>query len=1250
MKKLLAIFLLIVLFTEVYTQNAVVGTGFSAGWGGGSCPTTSNLNFNFLSPSLGSSFGGVLNASGAGNQYFRLGIDWSGTIQQRTITIGLDEKVSPNTEYRLTSTCTTSGAMYYDVPNVNYRYVFKTKDAGTAPKDTFIFFEVEGAVRSVNSVTQSPLSNNVGANQSVEITANTNGDLNIGQSIFLRYTNDNWVNSTILPMTSNGSTHSATIPGFGAGNSLQYYVLTSSPHVTLNASNVDFYTFNANTNNGQNFSYTVKRVTVSPTLPNENDVVTITFDASNSPLQGATKVYLHSGVSSTSTSLTSFNHTVGNWGQDDNIGLMTNSIGNIWTINISPNLRTFYNVPSEKDLFGLNFLFRNETGTLQEDNSGTNYYNAIDPGNYFTITAPLTSPYFAAVNSNTLISAESNIPAPDSWTLDEIDPITNVFISNITSASSDISFSYQINVVDTTLRKFRLTADYGTTSKEKTTAIKGYQNVALEPRPMGVKPGINYDPNDPTKATLVLHCPTYTRFLKGAGNNNNPSTNNTQAKNIIYVIGDFNDWTPSEAYKMKRDRDGWDGSTDADGDDDRGDYWWITLEGLNPGQEYVFQYLIDGSIRVADPYSHKISDPEDFQISPETYPGLISYRPQAVDRASVLQTNRLTFSWTAPEFTKPSPNNLNIYEMHFRDFTEEGTFMAAVDKLDYIKELGINAIHVLPVSEFEGNSSWGYNPNFYFAADKAYGTENDLKYFIDECHKREIQVFNDMVLNHAFYSNVMAKMYWNSTMNRPADDSPFFNPTHKMVRNQAGWWGADWNHESEHVQNMVDSILGYWLKEFNFDGFRFDFTKGFGQTPPNAFPIGDDWASAKNQDRIDLLKRMVDRMWAVYPGSVAIFEHLANLEEDRILANHSPLNEPDQGVLMWSGVGHHNDLKGFILGYNQDNTNIFNSGVYDTPDRDFEKPRWMSYGESHDEQRLGYELMQYYNGPKTTANMIDRLKIAYAFNLLLPGPRMLWQFGELGYEVDINFNGRTGEKPVRWHYYEDDKRRELYRLISRIFTIRNNHNIYANTPNYGNIGLGSGNINQPRIMKFSTQVDEHVIVVANLDPNNAHDVVPQFPVTGTWHRYNGAVDGATYEITASNQNSTYLLAPSEVLLFTNFPIVPCNMVINSETDGEGSLRNAIACSAPDEVITFDESIFEINLSQPLEINKNIQIDGTGVSMPTINGSNLLDTYILKINPNYTLHLKNINIVTNNSSNSIINEGNLIIDNVQILKN
>ena len=1227
----------------VFSQNAVVGPGFSSGWGGGGCPT-GNSNFNYMSGSYGTSYGGIFAPNGTGSQYFRFGVDWSGITAQRTKTIGADETISPNTPYSLNNSCTTSGAMIINVQSINNRYVFKTKNAESNPIGDFIFFEIQGSVQSVSVVSQSPFSSGVISSIPVTITANTNSYLNTGQGIYLRYTTNNWSSSTVIPMTGSLTSFSANIPPTAANTTVSYYVFTSGSGLTIDPNFADWYTINGNTNNGNNYSYTVisgsPSVSLTPVWPLDNEVVTIQFNATGTSLQGVSKIYLHSGVSTISTAPFGFNYTTGNWGQDDEVGEMTNTGGDNWTFTI-PTLRSYFNVPLDKDIFGLNFLFRSANGTLKEDNSGNNYYNIVNPGNYFSITFPTTSTYFALVNQSFNHTASASV-APTTWTLKELNPDTDAVIATITTATGGTTFSHALTMANTSLRKFRLEADFSGNIKFKTFSVVGYIANTEAPRPSWTKVGINYHTDDATKVTLVLHAPTYTRYKKGTGTIS--GTNTTTPKSVVYVVGDFNNWTPSESNKMIRDEDVDFEDSNSDGiDDDQGDYWWIELNNLVPGQEYVFQYFIDGVIQVADPYTHKVSDPDDFQISGSVYPDLITYRPQAEDRASIIQTNQAAYDWKASSFSKPSINELNIYELHFRDFTEEGTYLAAIDKLDYIKGLGINAIHVMPVSEFEGNSSWGYNPNFYFAADKAYGKTDDLKNFIDECHKRKIQVFNDLVLNHAFYSNVMAKMFWNSGSNRPADDNPWFNPLHKMVADPGGWWGADWNHESEHTQIMVDRVLDYWLQEFKFDGFRFDFTKGFGQTAQDG---NDPWASSEDLDRISLLNRMVDGMKARNPGSVVIFEHLAWASEDKILA--------DQGILMWSGVGHHNDLKAFILGYNGDNTNIKTSGVYNTSGRNFSYANWMSYGESHDEERLGYEVSQFYNGTKTLDNIVNRLKIALGFNLLLPGPRMIWQFQELGYDVSINFNGRTGEKPVRWEYFDNAKRKELYTLVSRILKIRNRHNIYATTPDYGNIELGSGNITTPRVMRFSTgsgSEAKHVIIVANLDPNAGHDVTPNYDVTGTWYRYNGAtsVDGTSF--TVMNTAATYFLQASEMLVFTNFEIDACTDVRVTANAGLHSLRDAIDCAQDGDEVVIEFPIYNqtITLASPIVIDKNISITGFPSKNVTISGAGYTgNVFSIATGKSVTMNGFKISCSQGNADGRcLINNGTLALDEINM---
>ena len=862
-------------------------------------------------------------------------------------------------------------------------------------------------------------------------------------------------------------------------------------------------------------------VSITPELPKDIEQATITFDASSTDLAGAASVYLHAGVATEKQNLGAFNNVIGNWGADDGVGQMTSTGVDQWEITLGTDLLDYFDLVSADDIFQLNFLFRNSSGTVVEDAGGSNYGFEIDPGYFIEIIDPNLSPLFLESGEAFTCNIQSDSVAT-SWSLDLLDSLGNT-ISNIGTGNNSDNISAVLDEDTIGIIHYEVTATFPNESKTKTFEINRYPAVVESPRPEWTQPGINYQSDDQTKATLVLHAPTHTRYYKyPSGVKVEVGTNVTSPKSVVHVIGDFNEWNATPSYQMNRDTDGWDetNQTDADGDGDRGDYWWIEIDNLTPGQSYVFQYLVDGELYIGDPYTHQVSDFEDEYIIEERYANLIDYPEEAQDRASVIQTAQEEYVWTAPSFTAPNINDLNIYELHIRDFTDEGTFVSAIERLNYIEALGINAIHLMPVSEFEGNSSWGYNPNFYFATDKYYGPPSQLKAFIDECHKREILVFNDLVLNHAFYSNSMAKLYWNDVDNKPANDNPWFNPDHKMVAEPAGWWGADWNHESEHTQRMVDEVLDYWLQEFRFDGFRFDFTKGFGQSAQDP---SDPWASSYDQDRIDLLLHMVNGMKTRNPGSVAIFEHLANADEDAVLA--------DQGILMWSGAGHHNDMKEFMLGYN--GQNIYDSGIYTA--KGFTFANWMSYMESHDEERQAYEVTQYGNNVNTTEDLIDRLKIGAVFNLLFPGPRMIWQFEEIGYDESINLNGRTGEKPTHWEYYFDTDRNELWRLMSMIFHLRNEYTLYNTTPDYGNIG-SSDAVTIPRVMRLDDGNGHYIISIANLDPDNMHTISPNYNTSGTWYKYNGdaSIDGSTFLV--NNTTDTYDLAPSESLILTNFDI------------------------------------------------------------------------------------------------------------------
>ena len=191
---------------------------------------------------------------------------------------------------------------------------------------------------------------------------------------------------------------------------------------------------------------------------------------------------------------------------------------------------------------------------------------------------------------------------------------------------------------------------------------------------------------------------------------------NGNHKDFAHVVGDFNNWTLSNDEKSQMYRD------DASG------CWWITLAGLDAGKEYAFQYYVgtkEGEvIHLADAYTEKILDPDnDKDISASTYNENLVYPKGGVGIVSTFKIQKDSYNWKYNDFKIANPEQLVIYELHLRDFTATSDINGAMGKLSYLKEMGVNAIELMPVQEFDGNDSWGYNPCFFFAMDKAYGTK-----------------------------------------------------------------------------------------------------------------------------------------------------------------------------------------------------------------------------------------------------------------------------------------------------------------------------------------------------------------------------------------------------------------------------------------------------------------------------------------------------------------------------------------------
>lgn len=586
--------------------------------------------------------------------------------------------------------------------------------------------------------------------------------------------------------------------------------------------------------------------------------------------------------------------------------------------------------------------------------------------------------------------------------------------------------------------------------------------------PAGAKDGVAFI-NGGTSAIVTLYAP---------------------GKTSVALIGDFNNWQATAAYQMKNTDDG--------------NTWWVQIDGLNPSTEYAYQFLVNGSLKVADPYCEKVLDPDnDAYIAASVYPSLKAYPSgKTTGIVSVMQANQATYTWKNNSFTRPDKNNLVIYELLIRDFTAAHTYASTLQKLDYLVNLGINAIELMPVTEFEGNLSWGYNVSYYFAPDKYYGTKTALQNFIDECHGKGIAVIMDMVLNHSFGQSPMVQLYFDGS--KPTSNSPWFNVDAKHPFNV----GYDFNHESPATKYFVKNVVKFWMQQYKIDGFRFDLSKGFTQN----YTTGNDAFAAYDASRIAIWKEYNNYIKSLDANNFyVILEHFADATEEKVLA--------DEGMMLWANLNV--DMNEATMGWL--GKSDFSWGFFGR--HGFAKSEnLVDYIESHDEERLNYKNINFGNSSgsysvKELNTALKREEMAAAFLFAMPGPKMVWQFGELGYDISIDFNGRTGEKPIKWEYYDDAQRKALYNAYAKFIKLKKNNAIFASqNPSY-NLAGGI------KYIKL-TSGGNTVVVVGNFD------VVSQtanidFGANGTW---TDAAGGANLNLPLSIYSA--VLAPGEYHIYT----------------------------------------------------------------------------------------------------------------------
>ncbi|MDW8300873.1 MAG: alpha-amylase family glycosyl hydrolase [Bacteroidia bacterium] len=912
------------------------------------------------------------------------------------------------------------------------------------------------------------------------------------------------------------------------------------------------------------------QVTTNPVIFTSDQAVTITYDATQSAGQqlvnlpaSVTTITAHVGAILVPNG-TTWTNVPGTWGDPAAQPKFTRQgTSNIYTLTLPNGIRSMFPnlaAPNNTPIYRVGMVFRENgpcggfngvTTACREGKSaqGQDIFLEVNQGTYdIVLSANRTPNTFVNIGDNVTLNVVSNAASNLSI---RVNGATVASQTNVTSLSHTYTFA-----AGATTFKIEAVGVQGSNTVVKSISYVVPLTPSVQAVPSGLRDGINYDPNDASRVTLVFTAPE---------------------KRAVYVIGDFNNWQLDNAFLMRR-TPGYGGSGPNSNPDVN--KFWIEITGLTPGVQYGFQYWVyDASnnlVRTTDPYCELILDQFDSFIPATTYPNLKPYPTGQQGAVGILEPGKQPYQWSQAtlNFQKPDKRRLTIYEAWVHDFDVNRNFQNLIDRLDYLQNLGINALQLMPIMEFNGNISWGYNPTFFCAVDKAYGTREKLKELIDKCHQRGIAVILDIALNHAEFEFPGCKMYWNASLNRPAANNPYFNEvaTHPFSVFQ------DFNHESMYTRNFTKRVVEYWIQEYKIDGYRYDLAKGLTQT--NTGSNVNAW-NQYDASRVVIIKRIADWQWAADPRSYVILEFLATggTEEAEYAAYR--LNDPvlggtgQGGMMLWRNM--ETNYAQNIMGFNTNHylgdadfaNNPFGTG---TP---FTAPRVLSYMESHDEERVMYKALQFGNQSNPGHNVRDlnvalkRVEPAILFHTPIVGPKMIWQFGELGYDFSINrcSNGtnnsscRTDPKPLPWvapqNYHQVAARMDLYRFYSIVNQLKLKYDAFMTNDVYiredGGLTKMLKITPQPYNPNPSTPNLSNIVIIANFD------VVPrtvnaEFHVTGTWYSY--FQNNAVFNATSTNQPIN--LDPGEYRMFTQQPMVNLEANLTGSLSGlTGSIQNVV---------------------------------------------------------------------------------------------
>ena len=532
----------------------------------------------------------------------------------------------------------------------------------------------------------------------------------------------------------------------------------------------------------------------------------------------------------------------------------------------------------------------------------------------------------------------------------------------------------------------------------------------------------------------------------------------------VFVMGSFNEWDEMQ-HSMDSEENG---------------YWYAQVDKASPGDEYKFViFNQDQKLVRNDPYARQLVNSQGNSLILDPY-----------------------FDWEGDTFNLSLWNELVIYEIHVGTFNAPqrdmpGNFTSVTKKLPHLKKLGINAVEIMPPSEFSGDFSWGYNPAYIFAVESAYGTPHDFKTFVKEAHKHGIAVILDVVYNHIGPQDIDLWRFdgWHEN---EGGGIYFYNDW----RAETPWGNTRPDFGRSEVRQYLRDNAMMWLEEYHIDGLRFDSTshirnvKGLDNDPGG--DLAEGWA---------FLQWINNELKEKYINKITIAEDLCN---NPWLTKST--GEGGAGFGTQVDIGYVAAVRNCIAAVNDDDRDM--QALVEVMEKRIGEDAFgrVIYTEAHDDIAEGKSRIPEIISPGEADSWFARKRSVLAAGLLFTSPGIPMLFQGQGFLEDRWFHDRD---PLDWNLA--DKYEGLLELYGTLIRLRRNQTGTTRGLTGQNLHVHHVN-NQDKILAFHRWSEggskDSVMVVANFRDTTFDQYVIGFPDAGKWKvRFNSDWKGYDDEFT-----------------------------------------------------------------------------------------------------------------------------------------